>query len=316
VVRTETAQNTLPDHRTGFLRRLWNQRYVQAMALPGIIWLVIFAYLPMWGIIIAFKQYSLIRPLSAVPWVGFQFFIEFVTDEKFWPVLANTLGISVLRIAFGFPLPIIFALFLNEMTSNRLKRTVQTVSYLPRFISWVVLGGIMMDWLSESGFFTRLLLQWGILSEPVAFLAEPRYFWGLAVISDIWKELGWSAIIYLAAIAGIDPQLYEAATIDGAGRYKKMWHITLPSIAGTIAILFILAVAYSLNSNFDQIFVLRNSLNRPASDVVDMYVYRMGIQQGRFSFATAVGLMRSVAALILLVSANFVTRRLTGRSLY
>ena len=154
------------------------------------------------------------------------------------------------------------------------------------------------------------------IDAPIVFLAEPSYFWGLVVGSDVWKELGWNAIIYLAAIAGIDPELYEAATIDGAGRYRKMWNITLPSISGTIAILLILAVAYSLSTNFDQIFVLKNTLNADTSDVVDIYVYRMGLQNGRFSFATAMGLMKSVVSLVLLVAANLVTKRLTGRSLY
>jgi putative aldouronate transport system permease protein len=303
-------------HRRSLLARLRGQAALQAMAVPGIVWMLVFCYLPLWFLVVAFKQYSIVKPISAVPWVGLKFFREFVIDPRFWLILKNTLGISFLKLLLGFPLPIAFAMLLNEMRSTGLKRVVQTVSYLPHFISWVVLGGIMMNWLSESGLANELLVKAGLLKAPIVFLAEPRYFWGLIVASDAWKELGWSAIIYLAAIAGIDPELYEAATIDGAGRYRRMRHITLPGISGTIAILLILAVAYSLSTNFDQIFVLKNTLNADTSDVIDIYVYRMGLQNGRFSFATAIGLMKSVVSLVLLVSANAVTRRLVGRALF
>lgn len=302
--------------RHTLLGRLRGQVALQAMALPGILWMLVFCYLPLWFLVVAFKQYSIVKPISAVPWVGLKFFREFVTDPRFWLIARNTLGISFLKLLIGFPLPIAFALLVNEMRGSVLKRAVQTISYLPHFISWVVLGGIMMNWLSEGGLANELLVKSGILKAPIVFLAEPRYFWGLIVGSDAWKELGWSAIIYLAAIAGIDPELYEAATIDGAGRLRRMRHITLPGISGTIAILLILAVAYSLSTNFDQIFVLKNTLNADTSDVIDIYVYRMGLQNGRFSFATAIGLMKSVISLVLLVSANAVTRRLMGRSLY
>ena len=212
-----------------FIRRLSSQRYLQAMALPGIIWMLVFCYFPLWFLLAAFKQYSIVKHLSAVPWVGLKFFREFVTDPRFWLILRNTLGISLLKLLVCFPLPIAFAIFLNEMRWTGLKRAVQTISYLPHFISWVVLGGIMMTWMSEAGLINEILVKSGVLKAPVVFLAEPAYFWSLVVGSDLWKELGWNAIIYLAAIAGIDPELYEAATIDGAGRFRKIWSITLPS---------------------------------------------------------------------------------------
>jgi putative aldouronate transport system permease protein len=230
--------------------------------------------------------------------------------------MKNTVGISLLKLVFGFPLPIIFALFLNEIRNAAFKRTVQTISYLPHFLSWVVLGGIMINWLSESGMINDVLVNMGILDKPIAFLARPDYFWGLATVSDIWKSLGWNSIIYLAAISGIDTELYESAIVDGAGRFRRMWNITLPGISGTIAILFILAVSGLLNANFDQIFVLRNTLNASASEVIDIFVYRMGIQSARFSYATAVGLFKSVIALLLLLLANGVTRKLKGTSLF
>lgn len=312
-----TTKNLIGESRfRQIIHKLTEQKYLQAMVIPGMIWLFIFCYIPMYGILIAFKDYDIVKPIASAPWVGLQHFYDFFTDESFMMVFNNTIGISLYKLAVGFPLAIIFALLLNELTSAGFKRFVQTVSYLPHFLSWVVLGGLMINWLSDSGMITQLLLKLKLLREPLAFLAEPKYFWHLVVVSDVWKELGWSAIIYLAAIAGIDPELYEAATIDGASRFKKIIMITLPCIKGTIAVLFVLAVSSILNSNFDQIFVLKNPLNYQASDVIDIYVYRMGLQSARFSFATAIGLLKSVVALFLLLIANFVTKKLTGSSLF
>lgn len=298
------------------IKRFCKQKYLQAMVIPGIIWMIIFCYLPIYGIIFAFKRYNLVQPFWEAPWVGFEHFIYFIKDEDFFIVLKNTLGISFYKILIGFPLPIIFALLLNEIYLHRFKRFVQTVTYLPHFLSWVILGGLLITWLSETGLITEILLNIGIIDEPVAFLSEPKYFWSIAVLSDVWKELGWNSIIYLAAIAGIDPELYEAATIDGAGRLQKMWMITLPCIKGTIAVLFILTVSHLLNTNFDQILVLVNQVNLEASNVIDYYVYKMGIQEARYSYATAIGLMKSVVALMLLITANLVVKKLTGSSLY
>ncbi|MDO6354604.1 ABC transporter permease subunit [Caloramator sp. CAR-1] len=278
--------------------------------------MIVFNFLPMYGIIIAFKKYNIIKPISAAPWVGLQYFKEFLTDPEFFNAVKNTLGISTLKILIGFPLPIIFALFLNELTSLKFKKFVQTVSYLPHFLSWVVLGGILTTWLSDVGIINEILVKLKLIDQPINFLAEPKYFWMIVIISDIWKELGWSAIIYLAAIASVDPEMYEAATIDGAGRLQKMWFITLPAIKPTVTILFILTVSGILNSNFDQILVLRNPLNASASDVIDIFVYRMGLHLGRYSYATAVGLVKSIIALLLLLSANFVSKKLNNTSLF
>jgi len=222
----------------------------------------------------------------------------------------------LLKLLIGFPMPILFALLLNELRSVRFKKAVQTISYLPHFLSWVILGGILTTWLADVGIINKVLLALGFIHEPISYLAEPSYFWTIIVSSDIWKELGWSAIIYLAAITGVSPELYEAATIDGAGRFQKMYYITLPMIKGTITILFILAVSGILNSNFDQIFVLKNQLNEVASNVIDTYVYQIGISQGRYSYATAVGLVKSVIAFILLLTANSITKRLNNTSLF
>lgn len=298
------------------LSKLSQQKLLQLMALLGLIWMIIFNYLPMYGVIIAFKEFNIIYPISEAPWVGLQHFIEFVTDEDFLIVMKNTLGISFLKLIIGFPLPIIFALLLNELTSLKFKRMVQTISFLPHFLSWVVLGGILISWLADTGLINDILIHLGIIEERTNFLADPKYFWGIVVISDLWKELGWSAIIYLAAIAGVSPELYEAAIIDGANRFQRAIHVTLPSIRPTITILFILAVGGIMNSNFDQILVLRNVLNESASNVIDIYVYHEGILNARYSYSAAVGLFKSVINFILLLAANKVTKKLSGTSLF
>lgn len=299
-----------------WLRKVYGQRYLQIMALLGVAWMIVFNYIPMYGIIIAFKEYDIIRPISAAPWVGFEHFKAFLEDENLPNVIRNTIGMSLIKLVIGFPLPIGFALLLNEVRSVLFKKSIQTISYLPHFLSWVILGGIMATWLSDVGIVNKLLMALHLIEAPITYLAEPKYFWGIVITSDIWKELGWSAIIYLAAISSVSPELYEAATIDGAGRFQKIWNITLPSIKGTISILFILAISGVLNSNFDQILILRNSLNESASNVIDVYVYQVGLLSGRYSYATAVGLIKSIIALALLLGANSITKRLNNTSLF
>ena len=256
--------------------------------------------------------------MTTAPWVGLKHFIDFFSDDKFALVMRNTLGMSILKLLFGFPFPIILAILLNELYHTKFKKIVQTVSYLPHFFSWVILGGMMITWLSETGIINEILIATGLVEaqSPISFLTEPQLFWGLAITSDIWKELGWNAIIYLAAIAGIDPSLYEAATMDGANKMQKILYITLPSIKGVITILLVLAISGILNTNFEQILVLQNSLNAETSEVIDTLVYKLGIQQGRFSYATAVGLFKSVIAMILLFSANYATKKINDRTIF
>ncbi|MFD1991618.1 ABC transporter permease [Paenibacillus nicotianae] len=312
--KTKDKITTSPTKR--WFRRLYTQRHLQVMALLGVVWMLIFNYIPMYGIIIAFKEFNIVESIADAPWVGWEHFKAFMDDENLPDVIRNTLGISLIKLFIGFPLPIIFALFLNELRSVRFKKAVQTISYLPHFLSWVILGGILTTWLADVGIINNVLMALHLIKEPISYLAEPQYFWTIVITSDIWKELGWSAIIYLAAMAGVSPEMYEAATIDGAGRFQKMWYITLPGIQATIAILFILAVSGVLNSNFDQILVLRNSLNESASNVIDIYVYQTGLLSGRFSYSTAIGLIKSIIALILLVIANQVTKKLNNTSLF
>lgn len=311
--------------KKSFWARLHEEKYLQVMALLGIVWMLIFNYIPMYGILIAFKKnFYITTPLFSkkfftTPWApngGFQHFLNFFKDEEFFNVMANTLGISILKLIFNFTLPIVFALLLNEVRNIKFKKAVQTITYMPHFLSWVVLGGILTTWLGEGGLFNELLIKMGILKEGVAFLAYPKYFWAITVISDLWKELGWSAIIYLAAISGIDQEMYEAAKVDGASRWKQIWTITLPSIAPTVTIMFILAVGGLLNTNFDQILVLNNPLNAPRSNVLDIYVYQTAMRGMRYSYASAIGLFKSVVAFILLFIANQVTKKLNDTSLF
>lgn len=288
---------------------------MQVMVGLGMLWLLIFCYLPMPGLYIAFSEYNVAKPIFSAPFVGLKYIGEFFRDDNILGAIINTLGIGGLNITIGFAVPIIFALLLNELAGIKFKKIVQTVSYLPHFISWVILGGFLISWASEAGLINEVLMKLGITHEPIYLLAEPEYFWGTAVVSGIWKEMGWSAIIYIAAIAGVSPELYESAKVDGATRMQRIGFITLPSIQGTIAILFTMHIAYILSSNFDQIFVLKNNLNASTSTVLDIYTYRVGIQQGRFSYSAAVGLIKSVFSLALLLLSNKVSDKLTGTSL-
>lgn len=298
------------------MHKWWNQKYLQFMVLPGILWMLIFNYLPMGGIVIAFKKFKITKPIMDAPWVGFKYFIDFFEDTNFADIMVNTVGISLLKLFIGFPLPIIFALLVNEIRGQKFKRISQTISYLPHFLSWVVLGGILTTWLAKDGVINDLLVAIKVIKEPISFLGEPKFFWGISLITDSWKELGWSAIIYLASIASIDQEMYEAATVDGASKLQKILYITIPSITGTIAIMLILQVSSLLNSNFDQIMILKNQINVSRSQVIDTYVYQVGMMNGKYSYATAVGLFKSIIALILLLISNKTCKKLLGRSLY
>lgn len=303
--------------KTNFYRRFVSNWQLEAMAIPGVIWMIIFVYLPMYGILIGFKEYNLAKGVLEAPWVGLKYYKEFIGDSYFWKTLQNTLGISFLRLGLGFPVTVLFALLLNEIRSDKYKRFVQTSTYLPHFFSWAVLGTIIINWFSEAGPLNNILVaKLGLLQNPVSIIADPKYYWPLAVLSNMWKETGWGAIVYLAAISSIDPQLYESALLDGANRLQRIWYITLPSILPIISLMLILQIGNLLSTNFDQTLVLSNALNMNKSMTLDMYVYRTGFSQYRFSYATAIGTFRSVVALILLVVANKSSKKLTGNSMY
>ncbi|MFD1956375.1 ABC transporter permease [Paenibacillus thailandensis] len=283
---------------------------LQSMILPGIVFMFVFCYIPIYGLTIAFKNYTVIDTLSSAPWVGLDNFQIILSDKYFWDSVVNTLGISFLKLAVGFVIPIILAIMIYELSLGRFKKFVQTISYLPHFLSWIVLGGMLITWFSTTGLFNEVLLGLGIISEPRNILLDPNKYWWIATLSDIWKEAGWGTILYLAIMAKIDPTYYEAARIDGASRLRQIWNITLPNMKMIISLNLILTVSGLLGSNLDQTLVLMNSQNREKAEVINSYVYRMGLTQGDFSYATAVGLGVSVVSVILLVAANKVTSKL------
>ena len=283
--------------------RLYYDRYLYLLLIPGLLVIILFKYAPMGGLVVAFKNYNAFVGMMGSPWVGFKNFVDIFTAHDFWSVLRNTLLISIYKLSFGFPVAIILSLLLNEMRNKHFKKTVQTVIYLPHFISWVVISGIMFALLSPNT---------GVISDVfdllkikhVNILAQPSSFRAVLVISEIWKEAGWSTIIYLASFSIINEELYEAATIDGAGRWQKAWHITLPAISGVIVLLLILQVGFLMDAGFDQIQVLQTPIVRDVSDIFDTYSYRRGIMGGAYSFTAAMGLFKSVVAVFLILVAD------------
>ena len=281
------------------------------LLLPVVLWYVIFCYAPMGGLVIAFKKYSVIKGIWNSPWVGLKNFERLFGSAAFMRSIQNTLVFSGLNFVFGFPLPIIFAILLNEMPGIRYKKIVQTVSYLPHFISWSVAGGLVYMLLSPStGAIAAIVRALG--GTPQNYIGISRYFRPIVVVSDIWKSLGWSAIIYIAAISSVDEQLYEAALIDGAGRFARIWHVTLPGISGIISIQLILTVGKILNVSFGQIFVLISDLTLDVGETIDYYVYRVGLgSTNNMSLATASGMFKSIIGLMLIVLTNYASRKLT-----
>lgn len=291
---------------TDFIRQ-WE---LQSMILPGVIFMIVFNFIPIYGLTIAFKNYTVIDTIDSAPWVGLDNFRIILTDPYFWDSVINTLGISFLKLAIGFVVPIILAIMIYEVSGSRFKKIVQTISYLPHFLSWIVLGGMLITWVSTTGLFNQILLSLGLISQPQNILLDPSKYWWIAVLSDIWKEAGWGTILYLAVMAKIDPTYYEAAKIDGANRMRQIWNITIPNMKMIISLNLILTVSGLLGSNLDQTLVLMNSQNREKAEVINSYVYRMGMTQGDFSYATAVGLGVSIVSVILLVTANKITSKL------
>ncbi|MEK3835962.1 ABC transporter permease [Paenibacillus sp. FSL R7-0128] len=303
---------TVKPERFQALKKYWD---LYLIMLPGLAYFIIFKYVPMGGIIVAFQDFSAFAGIRGSEWVGLAHFKNMFSDSEFYTVFKNTLLISLYKLIWGFPGPIILALMLNEVRHMLYKRGVQTLVYLPHFLSWVIIGGILINLLSPAtGIVNQFLGMLGL--EPIFFLGSQEWFRTVLVVSDIWKEAGWGAIIYLAALASIDPQIYEAAVVDGAGKWKQLLHVTLPSLIGTIVILFVLRLGSVLDVGFEQIFVLYNPLVYNVADVIETYVYRTGITQGQFSFTTAVGLFKSVISLILVVLANKAARKLGQDSLW
>ncbi|GHT95623.1 ABC transporter permease [Spirochaetia bacterium] len=296
------------------------QLQLQTMLLPSAALIILFNIVPLFGIIIAFKNYkpsSGIMGIFTSEWSGLRNFRIIFRNYDFISMLTNTLGINLIGNFVGIIVTIVFALFLNEIKNVHFKSLVQTVTYMPHFISWVVYGGLFITLLStDGGFVNTILTKLHFISRPLGFLADPKYFWGIAIVTGLLKELGWGAILYLAAIAGVDQELYESAKIDGAGRFRRMWHITIPCIKPTLMIMIIFAVSGMLNNNFTQIYVFQNTLNIAKSQVIDTYIYQIGLQQLQFGTATAVSLTKSVLAIVLLSGANAISKKLTDQGLF
>ena len=318
VTSTETGK------KNSLGKRLWKQRSIQLFVLAGVIYIFVFHYLPMFGIIIGFKEYKVtsgIKGMFTSPWVGMKYFKEFFTDYKFPELFRNTMVLSISKLVISFPIPIIFAIMLNEVRNKKAKKFIQTVSYLPYFISWVIVYGLLQILCSESGTLNSLLIQAGAIDTPLTFLTSNRFFYGLCILTAVWKDTGWWTIIFLASITGIDPTLYDAAAVDGATRMQKIRYITLPGIAGTVTVVLILALGNLLGgglsgSNFEQSYLFGNAGNIEVSDIIQTYVMRIGLSQARYSYATAVGLFQSAISVFLVYTSNFVSQKVSGNGLF
>jgi len=296
-------------------KRMMKHSELYILLIPGLAFLLLFKYAPMYGIIISFQDFNIFNGIRDSEWVGLDQFRRLVLSDDFSNVFINTLLISFYKISILFPIPIVIALLLNEVRFMAFKRTVQTVIYLPHFLSWVIITGLFVNILSPSGGFVNQVIQW-FGGEPITFFMDNRFFRSLVVFTAGWKEIGWNAIIFIAAIAGIEQEQYEAAAIDGAGRIRQMYHISLPGIAATIVLMFILRIGNLLEAGTEQILTMYNSIVYETGDVIGTYVYRIGLGQMDYSFGTAAGLFNSVVGFLLIITGNYLSRIVLKRSIW
>ncbi|MCI7027943.1 MAG: ABC transporter permease subunit [Eubacteriales bacterium] len=307
-------------HGTGreYLRRLSadirRDRWLYALLVPGVVYFLVFKYLPMWGVVMAFENYVPFSGVFGSEWVGMKWFGYFFLSPAWTRYLANTLVLSLMNIVFYFPAPIILALLLNEMQSLRYKKVLQTLLYVPHFISIVIVVSITFVIFGSSGIIYRLTEK--MLGQPIKYLSDPGVFRWMIIGQTVWKETGWGTIIFLAALTNVDVQLYEAAMVDGAGRLRRLWHITLPAIRSTIVLMLILRMGSMLDTGYDHLILMANSLNRNVSQTLDVFVYEQGLKNGQYSYASAVGLMKAVVSVTLVVSANKIAHALGEQGLY
>ena len=307
-------------HGTGreYLRRLSadirRDRWLYALLVPGVVYFLVFKYLPMWGVVMAFENYVPFSGVFGSEWVGMKWFGYFFSSPAWTRYLANTLVLSLMNIVFYFPAPIILALLLNEMQSLRYKKVLQTLLYVPHFISIVIVVSITFVIFGSSGIIYRLTEK--MLGQPIKYLSDPGVFRWMIIGQTVWKETGWGTIIFLAALTNVDVQLYEAAMVDGAGRLRRLWHITLPAIRSTIVLMLILRMGSMLDTGYDHLILMANSLNRNVSQTLDVFVYEQGLKNGQYSYASAVGLMKAVVSVTLVVSANKIAHALVEQGLY
>jgi putative aldouronate transport system permease protein len=310
-----SASRVVPRRKKNFFALVWQHRALCLMALPGIAYFLIFKYAPMGGIVIAFQDYSPYRGILASPWVGFQHFVRLFTEDTFFMLLRNTLTLSLLLMVVSFPIPIILSLLLNELRGKIFKRSVQTVIYIPHFMSWVIVVSIFYVMLTtDGGAINNIITSLG--GKPIGFLTEPGWLRPMYIFQNLWHGAGWGTIVYLAALTAVDMSLYEAAEIDGANRWKQTWHITLPAIRSTIIVMLILNIGDFLELGFEHMFLLLNSMNREVGEIFDTFVFTVGIQNGQLSFATAVGLFKGLVGLILVVFANSLAKKFGEEGVY
>jgi putative aldouronate transport system permease protein len=303
------------DKKEDALKKTFRKYYqIYIILFLATIYVFIFNYIPMYGVTMAFREYKFNMGMFRSPWIGFKYFVNFFNYFNFWNILRNTLVINLFKIIIYFPIPIIFALMLNESKSVPFKRIVQTLTYLPYFISWVVAVQLLQHFLSLDGIVNQIRLSFGL--EKVFYMNDPSNFYSIMFLSHIWKNIGMNSIIYLAALSGIDPQLFEAAKIDGANRIKQIWHISLPSIMPTIMILFILSLASMLYAGWEQLYLIRTPGNMNLADIIDTYVIEVGLRNGQFGYATAVSLFQSVIGLFLVLTTNAISKRVSDLSLF
>lgn len=313
----EPSRKPKKEKEESLFKRYMRQLDLQMLVIPGLLLILVFNYFPMYGLVMAFQDYNIFEGFWKSEWAGFKHFNRFFNDPKFFEVMRNTILLSSLKILILFPAPILLALMLNEVRNMMFKRTVQTVTYLPHFLSWVIVAGFATSILStDNGSLNIFLEKIGLIDQPIRFLSLPEYFWGIIIGTNLWKTIGFNSIVYIAAISGINPQLYEAASIDGASRLKQMYLITIPSIMPIIVIFLILDIGNLLSAGFEDLLLLGNNpVLRSVSEVIDTYVYRVGISNGLYSYATAIGLFKAVISVALLTIANQVARK-TENSLW
>ncbi|MDQ1912603.1 ABC transporter permease subunit [Paenibacillus sp. GD4] len=315
-VKSPAIPRTLKNPGSGVMKRIRDNWQLYLLLLVPVLYVIIFHYVPMYGLIIAFKNYSVVKGVLGSKWVGLVHFERFFHSYDFWLVLKNTLQLSLFNLLVGFPAPILLALCINYLPGRRFRNVLQMTTYAPHFISVVVIVGIIVQLLSREGLVNDIITALG--GQPVNFLGTPGYFKSIYVLSGVWQQAGWGSIIYLAALAGIDPQLHEAATIDGASKVRRIWHIDLPGILPTIVILLILDVGRIMNIGFQKVLLLQNPLTVQASEVIDTYVYKVGIISGmpNFSYAAAIGLFKSIIGFILIITVNRIAKKVNETSLW
>ncbi|MET1031417.1 ABC transporter permease [Domibacillus tundrae] len=312
---TSTIAKSAKKERQTVLQYVRQNYLLYLFLLPAVLLTLIFKYVPMYGALIAFKDFSPMKGIWGSDWVGFEHFQSFLTSPNFYDIFMNTLKLSFYGLVLGFPIPILLALMLNQIRRQRVKKNLQLVLYAPNFISVVVITGMLFIFLSPNGMVNTLITL--IMDKPVSFMTEPEYFRSVYILSGIWQAAGWSSIIYVAALANVDPQLHDAATIDGASLLQRIWHIDLPTLKPVMAVLFILAAGGIMAIGFEKAYLMQTDMNIPSSEILPTYVYKVGLQAGDYAYSTAIGLFNSVINLILLVFVNFVVKRLNeGEGLY